>query len=97
MLEVSTTAPGLLVIADTWMPGWSARVDGRPAPIFPGNLAQRVIPIELAGVHRVDLVYHPPGFALGCTISVVTAFAWVAFSLAVLRRGRPQTAMAQLS
>ena len=32
VLEVSTTAPGLLVIADTWMPGWSARVDGRPLP-----------------------------------------------------------------
>jgi hypothetical protein len=87
-LEVSTTAPGLLVIADTWMPGWSARVDGQGCPIFRGNLAQRVIPIEHAGVHRVDLVYHPPGLALGCTISALTACAWGVFSIAVFRRSR---------
>ena len=30
VLEVATEAPGLLVVADTWMPGWSARVE-RPA------------------------------------------------------------------
>ena len=34
VLEVTTQAPGLLVISDTWMPGWTARVDGEPTPIF---------------------------------------------------------------
>ncbi len=36
--------PGLLVVADSWMPGWTARVDGVPVPILRGNHAQRSDP-----------------------------------------------------
>ncbi len=39
VLKVTTQAPGLLVITDTWMPGWTADVDGEPTPILEGNLA----------------------------------------------------------
>ena len=52
VLEVTTEAPGLLVVADTWMPGWTAIVDGRPAPILRGNHAQRVIPLPDPGAAR---------------------------------------------
>ena len=48
VLRVTTDAPGLLVVADTWMPGWSALVDGLPAPVLRGNHAQRVIPLVRA-------------------------------------------------
>jgi hypothetical protein len=90
-LEVSTTAPGLLVIADTWMPGWSARVDGQSTPILRGNLAQRVIPLVAPGSHWIELAYEPPGLALGQTISILTALAWGAFCTVLIwrqRRGR---------
>ena len=88
VLEVSTKAPGLLVIADTWMPGWSATVNGRSAPILLGNLAQRVIPILIAGNHRVALAYYPPGLALGCSVSVLAGVAWGLFSVVILLRQR---------
>ena len=64
VLEVTTVAPGLLVVADTWMSGWRATVDGKPAPIYRGNIAQRVIPLEDPGRHRIVLEYHPPGWKL---------------------------------
>jgi hypothetical protein len=82
-LLVTTRAPGLLVIADSWMPGWTATVDGRPAPILRGNYAQRVIPLPDAGRHVIAMEYHPPGLLLGCAMSIVSA---IALALIALRR-----------
>ena len=88
VLDATTTAPGLLVIADTWMPGWSATVDGRAVPILRGNHAQRVIPLEHPGHHLVQLQYQPPGLVTGSAISALTILAWGVFSLVVVVRRR---------
>jgi hypothetical protein len=78
VLEVTTIAPGLLVIADTWMSGWRATVDGKPAPVYCGNIAQRVVPLEEPGRHTIVLEYHPPGWKLGCLVTSVSASCWLA-------------------
>jgi hypothetical protein len=75
-LLVTTQAPGLLVVADTWMPGWSATVDGQPTPVLRGNYAQRVIPLHQPGRHTIVMEYHAPGFAIGCAITVASLLAW---------------------
>ncbi len=77
ILRVTTAAPGLLVVADTWMPGWSAMVDGAPEPVLRGNLAQRVIPLKKPGRHTITLEYHAPGFLFGCVITSVSAVLWL--------------------
>ncbi|WZO99877.1 hypothetical protein EP7_001491 [Isosphaeraceae bacterium EP7] len=79
VLRVTTEAPGLLVVADTWMPGWTATVDGQPAPVLRGNHAQRVIPLPRPGSHEIRLSYVPPGLALGAVLSagsLVVLLAW---------------------
>jgi hypothetical protein len=76
VLTVTTVAPGLLVVADTWMPGWTARVDGEPAPVLRGNHAQRVIALLQPGRHRIEMCYRPPGLAAGCAISLASLLAW---------------------
>jgi hypothetical protein len=76
VLRVTTEAPGLLVMSDTWMPGWTARVDGTSAPIYRGNYAQRVIPLLRAGPHTIELDYWPPGFTQGGVITMVAALTW---------------------
>jgi hypothetical protein len=88
VLEVTTEAPGLLVIADTWMPGWSARVDGEPVRILRGNIAQRVIPLERPGHHRVSLEYAPPGLAQGLAITAVSFVLWALLAGTRVLRGR---------
>src|SRR5262249_13133827 len=75
-LLVTTQAPGLLVMADSWMPGWSATVDGRPAPVIRGNYAQRVVPLPEPGRHVILMGYHPPGLMLGYLMSVGSIAAW---------------------
>src|SRR5262249_27449355 len=49
LTRVKTGAPGLLVVAAPWMPGWTARLDGELVPIQRGNQAQRVIALRRAG------------------------------------------------
>jgi hypothetical protein len=68
-VRVPTEAPGLLVVADTWMPGWSARLDGKAVPVLRGNHAQRVVALPAAGDHRVEMTYTPPGLALALGFS----------------------------
>ena len=77
VVQVQTRAPGLLVVADTWMPGWTARLDGRTVPIPRGDRAWRVVPLRKAGQHEVVLSYRPPGLISGGVISVTAIGTWL--------------------
>ena len=91
-LTVTTSAPGLLVVADTWMPGWTATVDGQQASVERGNHAQRVVTLPVAGRHQVILTYQAPGFKIGLRISLIAAGIWLLLSLiAAIRSSRSIT------
>jgi hypothetical protein len=85
VLDVATEAPGLLVVADTWMPGWTAVVDGHPTAILRGNHSQRVIALPDPGSHRVVLRYETPGLARGLMISALALVAWGATVLVAIK------------
>ncbi len=80
-ISVKTEAPGYLVIGDTWMPGWTGRLDGREVPVLRGNRAQRVVVIPGAGTHRLSLRYEPPGLWTGLILSGVTWVLWAGFAV----------------
>ncbi len=61
---------GYLVLTDTFYPGWTASVDGRPAPILRANYVFRAVPVP-AGTHRVTFQYAPVSFALGLGVTGV--------------------------
>ena len=84
VLEVTTKAPGLLVVADTWMPGWTATVDRRAAAILRGNHAQRVIPLPEPGRHEVVLRYEAPGLWRGLAITEMALLGWGAAFLTLI-------------
>jgi hypothetical protein len=93
ILEVTIEAPGLLVVTDTWMPGWTARVDGKPTPIFEGNLAQRVIPLWRPGRHTIALNYDAPGFTFGWASTAISILTWGALcGFRIKARSRTKTA-----
>ncbi len=62
--DVETDAPALLVISEAYFPGWTAAVDGEPAPVFPTDIALKGVPVP-AGRHRVEVVYRPLSFRAG--------------------------------
>jgi len=52
------SSEGLLVLRDSWYPGWIAFIDGKRNPIFRVNGCFRGV-IVPAGEHRVRFVYRP--------------------------------------
>jgi len=97
-VEVETDAPGYLVLADAWYPGWQASVDGEPVPLLRVDVLFRAVGVE-AGRYRVVFTYRPASLALGRWISilggVVGALIWVGCSFGILSKEAGSAIMKQ--
>ncbi|GAB4445383.1 MAG: hypothetical protein Kow0031_27920 [Anaerolineae bacterium] len=85
-LRAETSAPGWLVLTDSWYPGWQATINGQPAAIWQANAAFRAVWLAQAGSHRVEFVYRPRAFTAGLWISLVTVLILILLALAAARR-----------
>jgi len=77
-------APGLLVLTDTYYPGWKAEVDGKPADIVRTNVLFRGVFLP-AGHHHVRFIYRPLWFYIGITLALTCSAVLVAWKLISLR------------
>jgi hypothetical protein len=71
--EFETSAPGYLVLSDTWYPGWTATLDGRAVGVRRANIAFRAVALPEPGKHRVVFRYYPVGLNEGLALSLGTA------------------------
>ncbi|MFN2132072.1 MAG: YfhO family protein [Anaerolineae bacterium] len=91
-LQVETAAQGLLVLTDTYAPGWTARVDGRPTPVYVADHAFRAVVVP-QGTHAILFRYDPLSFRIGAALSGLTASALLTLAAAlVIRRVRRSAA-----
>jgi hypothetical protein len=74
---------GLLVVSETFYPGWEATVDGKPQPIYEVFGALRGVVLE-SGSHRVEMRYRPAVITVGAALSG----AGVAFGVLLMIRAR---------
>ncbi len=84
-LAFQASAPGRLVVAETWDPGWRAWVDGRPAAVERLQGILMSIPVG-PGAGSVELRYHPDGFVPGLVLSTLGLCAAAGGALAGRRR-----------
>ncbi|HNQ87122.1 MAG TPA: YfhO family protein [Verrucomicrobiota bacterium] len=88
--EVKAEGAGWVVVAQTWHPGWKARVDGSPSRVWKANGAFQAVAVP-RGVHKVELRYREDAFLAGCAISLLSlmacAAAWVRRGFRALRKG----------
>jgi hypothetical protein len=85
VVDVGAGAPGLLVLTDTYMPGWQATVGGRPAEVLPTDVAFRGVPVGGAAT-RVVFRYRPPGATLMWLLPLAGVLGMVAWWLMGRRR-----------
>jgi len=70
-LKVENDTPGVLVLSQTFYPGWKAFVDGMQTPVFPANHALTGIAVD-AGFHDVVFTFDPLSFKIGLLLSFVS-------------------------
>lgn len=71
-LELSDRAPAgsALVVSENYFPGWTAKVDGRDAPI--GRVDYTLIGVQLpAGGRKVELTFDDPAYERGKLITLL--------------------------
>ena len=89
-IEVDAPQDGFLLLADTFYPGWTARVDGAGTPLYRANLAVRGIALT-KGRHEVRFEYGATEFFRGLTITLAAIAAlllWIGAALYAERRTR---------
>jgi uncharacterized membrane protein YfhO len=70
-LRASSQARSLLVLADSYYPGWRVSVDGRPATVIRADHAFRGVVLP-AGSHTVRFWYVDDRFRLGLVLAGLT-------------------------
>ncbi len=83
-LSAQTSRGGLLVLSETYYPGWKAWLDDRPTQIYSTDIALRGV-IVPAGAHRVRMEFRPLVLPISLGISLATAIL-LAISAFVYRR-----------
>jgi hypothetical protein len=87
VIRASLDDAGILVLADSYYPGWKAYVDGKEEKILRANLFFRAVNL-LRGDHTVEFRYEPWSFTFGLAVSLMTLCALVIVSGYVYFRGR---------
>lgn len=93
-LDRPAPAGAALVVSENYYPGWTARVDGQPAPI--GRVDYTLIGVALpAGARAVELQFTSPRYERGKLVTLAAlavALGMVAFGVVTDRRRRPEVA-----
>lgn len=67
-IEVSASRPALLLLRDTFYPGWKATVNGAPTKIYRADYNFRAVAVP-AGKSEIRFVYAPASFHAGLTLA----------------------------
>jgi len=86
----TTPAPAVLLLNDKFDPGWSATVDGQPAPVLRCNFIMRGVYLS-PGTHAVEFKYRLPNTPMYVTLAgFVAAIALAGFLLVTGRNQSPK-------
>ena len=62
---------GMLILTDAHYPGWMAKIDGQPTPIYQANNLFRAVFVP-AGPHEIVYTFESRSFEIGLLITLVS-------------------------
>jgi len=82
-IQAAMSCRGMVILSDSWFPGWRATVDGHPARIEKAYGAFRGVVVE-AGEHTVEMEYRPWSVYVGAAMTAAGALIalWAARRIA---------------
>jgi hypothetical protein len=92
-IAVDSPCPGLLVLSDTYYPGWTATVNGKTTPIHPTDIALRGVVVPV-GHSEVTMTFAPTTFRHGVIVSILALLVLPVIALGrrlLVRRPAVQT------
>jgi len=84
-LTVKAPTPGLLVLSQSWHPGWRATVNGDPVLLLRADGCFTALRVP-AGTSRVGLEFAPRLLHLGAVISALSLLGLIALGIVTWRR-----------
>jgi hypothetical protein len=84
-VDTDAARRSLLVLTDSWFPGWKATVDGNDVPIERVDYLIRGVPVP-AGVHRVEFSYRPVSWRVGWIVSLLALLVLAGLTVVGVRR-----------
>ncbi len=88
-------SPGLLVVTDSFFPGWQATLNGEPTEIIRVNGLVRGVAIPAAGPYEIIMSYRPAPFTAGVAVAAATVALLTVVLALGLRRRRGHTVRGQ--
>ncbi len=73
-IEANLAEKSILVLSDSYYPGWKTYVDNKETELFPANINSRAILVP-KGKHQIEYVYDSDLLKLGGLISAVSIFS----------------------
>ena len=88
-VHAEVSKPSILVLSQTYYPGWKALVDGKDAEVFDADLLLTGVALP-AGAHDVRFVFDPLSFKIGALLSLLSAVIIIGLVYERRRSGQSQ-------
>jgi hypothetical protein len=83
VIQATLAGSGVLVLTDSYYPGWKVFIDGKEGSILRANHFFRGVQLS-PGTHRVEFRYEPLSFRIGLAISLISLLTLTAISLGLV-------------
>jgi hypothetical protein len=83
VIEANMGISGILVLGDTYYPGWKVQVDHHPYVILPADYLLRGVYLK-EGRHTVEFIYYPMSYKLGLYVSLFSLCLYLSMGITQL-------------